>query len=297
MSVPEITDLHISVAADAPTIVFPGQTVAEAVHENTVGPVRAAVKEHPDKKMLQLPDGSRWRNQRMREDRYALRRMPVACPNLDELKLPSWIKQLLLGSKLKTHGGLVVIFGQTGAGKTTTLSATIAGRLALHGGYCLTLEDPPEHPLEGRHGKSGYCEQLDVDELGGYEKAIHTALRCFPAKDSSMLGYGEVRENLTAAELVRVAVDGHLVLATMHAKSIPEGLQRLAAMAKAAGEENANALLATAIQLAVHQKFDPGGRLEVNALPRDNKATAHIKAGEFAALSEEVQKQLLKNLS
>lgn len=297
MSVPEITDLHISVAADAPTIVFPGQAVAEAVHETTVGPVRAAVKEQPDKKMLQLPDGSRWRNQRMREDRYALRRMPVECPNLDELMLPSWIKQLLLGSKLKTHGGLVVIFGQTGAGKTTTLSATIAGRLALHGGYCLTLEDPPEHPLEGRHGKAGYCEQLDVDELGGYEKAIHTALRCFPAKDSSMLGYGEVRENLTAAELVRVAVDGHLVLATMHAKSIPEGLQRLAAMAKAAGEENANALLATAIQLAVHQKFDPGGRLEVNALPRDNKATAHIKAGEFAALSEEVQKQLLKNLS
>lgn len=297
MSVPEITDLHISVAADAPTIVFPGQAVAEAVHESTVGPVRAAVKEQPDKKMLQLPDGSRWRNQRMREDRYALRRMPVECPNLDELMLPSWIKQLLLGSKLKTHGGLVVIFGQTGAGKTTTLSATIAGRLALHGGYCLTLEDPPEHPLEGRHGKSGYCEQLDVDELGGYEKAIHTALRCFPAKDSSMLGYGEVRENLTAAELVRVAVDGHLVLATMHAKSIPEGLQRLAAMAKAAGEENANALLATAIQLAVHQKFDPGGRLEVNALPRDNKATAHIKAGEFSALSEEVQKQLLKNLS
>lgn len=59
---------------------------------------------------------------------------------------------------------------------------------------------------------------------------------------------------------------------------------------------NANALLATGIQLAVHQKFDPGGRLEVAALPRDNKATAHIRDGEFAALNEEVQKQLLKNM-
>ncbi len=296
MSVPEITDLHLSVATDTPTIVFPGQTAAAGEHEAIVGAVRLAVKEDSSKKMLQLPDGSRWRNQRMREDRYALRRMPVECPKLDDLNLPSWIKVLLLGSKLKTQGGLVMIFGQTGAGKTTTFSATIAGRLELHGGYCLTLEDPPEHPLEGQHGKSGYCEQLDVDELGGYEKAVHTALRCFPAKDSSMLGYGEVRENVTAAELVRLAVDGHLVLATMHAKSIPEGLQRLAAMAKAAGEENANALLATGFQLAVHQKFDQGGHLVAHALPKDNKPTAHIKAGEFAALSEEVQKHLLKHM-
>lgn len=111
-----------------------------------------------------------------------------------------------------------------------------------------------------------------------------------------MLGYGEIRENLTAAELVRIAVDGHLVLATLHAKSIPEGLQRLASMAKIAGEANANELLSTALQLAIHQKFDAAGELVIHALPRDNKVSAHILKGEFSALKEEVKKHLLTNM-
>lgn len=295
MSEPTITDFRLSIDADKPTIIFPGPLVATNEHSETIEQLKEVIKKNPLSKMIELGDGSRWRNQRMRDDRYALRRMPEKCPNIDDLGLPLWIKALLLQSSMKEQGGLIVIFGQTGAGKTSTLSATIAGRLQLHGGYALTLEDPPEHPIEGAHGSKGYCEQLDVDEMGGFDKAVHTALRCFPAKDSSMLGYGEIRENLTAAELVRIAVDGHLVLATMHAKSIPEGLQRLAAMANAAGEPNANDLLSTGLQLAIHQKFAANGRLDVQALPRDNKASAHIQKGEFSALKEEVKKQFMNN--
>ncbi len=295
MSEPTITDFRLSIDADKPTIIFPGPLIATNELSETIERLKEEIKKNPLSKMIELGDGSRWRNQRMRDDRYALRRMPEKCPNIDDLGLPLWIKALLLQSSMKEQGGLIVIFGQTGAGKTSTLSATIAGRLQLHGGYALTLEDPPEHPIEGAHGSKGYCEQLDVDEMGGFDKAVHTALRCFPAKDSSMLGYGEIRENLTAAELVRIAVDGHLVLATMHAKSIPEGLQRLAAMANAAGEPNANDLLSTGLQLAIHQKFAANGRLDVQALPRDNKASAHIQKGEFSALKEEVKKQFMNN--
>ncbi len=297
MSMSSITDVRISVlGGTAPSIIFPGQQVAKIEHQPLLQELEKAIQQNPSKKMLCLPDGSRWRSQRMRADRYALRRMPVECPQLDELGLPQWVKSLLLSSNMCKTGGLIMILGHTGAGKTTTFSATVAARLALHGGYGLTLEDPNEHPLEGHHGKSGYCEQLDVDELGGYATAIRVALRCFPAKDASMLGYGEVLEPITAAELLRVGVDGHLVLATMHGKSIGEGLQRLAAMAKAAGEEDANGLLAASLQLAIHQKFDSAGRLSVSALPRENKSVAHIRTGEFAALREEVQRNLLSNM-
>lgn len=110
-----------------------------------------------------------------------------------------------------------------------------------------------------------------------------------------MLGYGEVRDGATAAQLLRVAVDGHLVLVTTHAKTIPAGLQRLAALARAAGEDNANDLIATSLQLAVHQRFDMQGKLAASALLRENKAIAHIRNGEFAALTNEVDRMQYSN--
>lgn len=296
MAFHDITDVHMSVESSGATIVFPGQKPADEGFTPTLAELTNLIKQSPGIKKLELKDGSRWRVQKMREGRYALRRLRDKCPELDVLGLPTWIKSMLLNPRMRDQGGLIVICGLTGAGKTTTWSAAIAARLRHQGGYCLTIEDPPEDLLEGEHGR-GYCEQIDADGIGGYSAAIHAALRCFPAKDQSMLGYGEVRDAGTAAELLRLAVDGHLVLVTMHAKSIPAGLQRLAALARAAGEDEANDLLSTSFQLAVHQRFDQGGVLVASALPRENKVAAHIKNGDFSALKEDVEKQLLKNHS
>jgi len=85
------------------------------------------------------------------------------------------------------------------------------------------------------------------------------------------------------------------VLVTGHSKTIPAGLQRLAAMARAAGEENADELIATSFQLAVHQRFDQEGKLVATALPRDNKVVALIKEGNFAALTQEVDRAQYSN--
>ncbi len=294
-AMPLITDVHLSTDKQGSAIIFPGQKQAGAEHQALVDQLIAGIQQHPDSKKIVMPDDSRWRVQRMRAGRFALRHLRALCPDLDLLGLPQWVKALLLGSKMRNTGGLVVIFGLTGAGKTVTWSATIAARLRLLGGYALTLEDPPEDLLEGPHGE-GYCEQIDVAELGGYESGIHAALRCFPAKDASMLGFGEVLNANTAAQLFRLAGDGHLVLATVHAKSIQTGLERLAAMARAAGEANANELLASSLQLAIHQRFDDSGKLCVQALSREPKIAAHISRGEYAALGPEVDRVRLMHL-
>ena len=292
---PLITDVHLSTDGQGTTIVFPGQQLAQTEHQEMVTQLREGIRQNPGRKKIVMPDGTRWRVQRMREGRYALRWLRDECPPLDALGLPQWVKALLLGSRMRDTGGLVVIFGLTGAGKTVTFGATITARLRLMGGYALTLEDPPEDLLEGPHG-AGYCEQIDVSDLGGYEEGISAALRCFPAKDSSMLGFGEVLTSQMAAQLFRLASDGHLVLATVHAKSIPAGLERLAAMARAAGEVNANELLSTSLQLAIHQRFDDSGKLRVQALPREHNITAHIHRGEYAALAPEVERIRLMHL-
>jgi len=300
MSMPLITDVHLSTDGRGPAIIFPGQQLAQVEHQALVDQLIAGVKEHPDRKKIEFEavDGGaadRWRVQRMRTGRYALRHLRNHCPDLDALGLPQWVKALLLDAKTREKGGLIVIFGLTGAGKTVTFGATITARLRLHGGYALTLEDPPEDLLEGAHG-TGYCEQIDVSELGGFESGIHTAMRCFPAKDPSMLGFGEVINNETAAQLFRLAGDGHLVLATAHAKTIDAGLERIAAMARAAGEVNANELLSTSLQLAIHQRFDDKGQLEVTALPREHKITSHISRGDYAALKPEIERVRISHL-
>jgi twitching motility protein PilT len=287
MSMPLITDVHLSTDGEGPGLIFPGPKISHAEHLPLIQQLIAGINSNPGRKKFELADRSRWRVQMMREGRYALRRLRDDCPDLNKLGLPQWVIALLLSSEMRVTGGLIVIFGLTGSGKTVTFGASITGRLRLLGGYALTLEDPPEDLLEGPHG-AGYCEQIDVSELGGYAEGIHAALRCFPAMDSSMLGFGEVLNAETAAELFRLAGDGHLVIATVHSKTIPSGLERLASMAKAAGEENANDLLSSSLQLAIHQRFDDNGKLVVTALTRNNKTEAHIKRGEYSALKQEV---------
>lgn len=81
--------------------------------------------------------------------------------------------------------------------------------IRFFGGYAHVLDDLIEYELAGLYGAApnqGYCEQIDVCEIaGGYAEAIHTALRCFPAKTKSILGIGEVRHPIVAGELLRVA--------------------------------------------------------------------------------------------
>ncbi|WP_411566805.1 ATPase, T2SS/T4P/T4SS family (plasmid) [Pseudomonas orientalis] len=295
MSMPVITDVHLSTDGQGSTIIFPGQQPALPEHLPMVERLIAGIQQQPNCKKIVLGDESRWRVQRMREARYALRQLRDQCPPLHTLGLPKWVQQRLLSSKMRETGGLVLIFGHTGAGKTVTFGATIIARLHLMGGYALTLEDPPEDVLEGHHGK-GYCEQIDVSEFGGYEKGVHAALRCFPAKDASMLGFGEVLSAEMAAQLLRLSGDGHLVFATVHAKTIAAGLERVASMAKAAGEANANELLSSSFQLAIHQRFDDSGKLCVQALPREHKVSSHIHRGEYAALTPEVESVRLSHL-
>jgi Tfp pilus assembly pilus retraction ATPase PilT len=234
-------------------------------------------------------DDRRYRVQRVCPDLYAARTLRSSPLPLSALGFPPAYQNLLLSEELRRTGGLVVIFGATGAGKTTTAAATVVSRLQTLGGYCLCVEDPPENMLHGFHGERGYAEQMDASEIG-YEATLVEALRCFPSQSASMMLLGEIRTKAEAFEALQTALDGHLVVTTMHAKDIVSGLSRLAALASATGEKDTRSLLAAGLALAVHQSLS-NGTPRMTALRFNAGASAIVQNGALHLLQDEILKQ------
>ena len=113
----------------------------------------------------------------------------------------------LLKSLLNTPGGLILVTGPTGSGKTTTLYACLH---YLNNGTrkINTIEDPVEYALQGVH-QSAINPRINLD----FPELLRSVLRQAP----DVIMVGEVRDGVTAATAVRAASSGHLVLATLHA--------------------------------------------------------------------------------
>lgn len=180
---------------------------------------------------------------------YVLRRFPNEVPSINDLGIhPGYIKRLM--SPRMT--GLVVIAGAFGQGKTTTASSIMTARLSQYGGVGITVEDPPEMPLEGRHGE-GVCYQTWVEQ-GGFGHACRQAARWAP----SIIFLGEVRDGETAAEALRASINGRLVVCTTHADSVAMAVERLYSLANgvAGNSEDTSSLLAAGLTAVVHQRLE-----------------------------------------
>jgi twitching motility protein PilT len=207
---------------------------------------------------------------------FVLRRFPESIPPIQKLG----IHQVLVDRMLKPGlSGLIVVSGAFGQGKTTTSSSIVAGRLSKLGGVAVTIEDPPEMPLHGKHGE-GVCFQTWV-ERGGFADACRKATRWAP----SMILLGEVRDAETAVEALRAAVNGRLVICTTHAENPIMAIERIYALATSAGSagssEDVAALLASGLTAVIHQRFASQGdekRLFVDALWVDGEDATSIRA-------------------
>lgn len=248
------------------------------------------LKNDCDLKVIVLKSGDRIRVTQTDRYRYTLRMIPAKVPQLDSLKIKPAILSEITLSKHRTTPGLVIICGSTGSGKSTTLAALLSHLLVSNDGYAMMLEDPPEFPLDGWHGenKKAYCEQVDVNKLNGYSNAIKIALRSFPAKGFSYLGIGEVLDGHCAAELLRVALNGHFVLCSVHAKSPSDACKRLVALAKNAREPLAASLLAASLKFVLYQEFNEKKQLVVQGLATSPAVSTNISKENFDGLHQYV---------
>ena len=180
---------------------------------------------------------------------YVLRRFPAVVPSVESLGIhPGYVGRLMQPGLT----GLVVIAGAFGQGKTTTASSIITSRLSKFGGVAITIEDPPEMPLEGKHGE-GVCYQTWVDR-GEFGDATRKCARYAP----SIIFLGEVRDAETAAEALRASINGRLVICTTHADSVPMAIERIYSLANgvAGNSDDTSSLIAGGLLCVLHQKLE-----------------------------------------
>ena len=145
-----------------------------------------------------------------------LRTITSAIPTFEELGLPNQLKEISM-----TKRGLVIMVGATGSGKSTTLAAMVGHRNANSYGHIITIEDPIEyvHP----HGNCIITQReigIDTDD---WEIALKNTLRQAP----DVIQIGEIRSRETMDLAIAFAETGHLCLATLHANSANQALDRM----------------------------------------------------------------------
>ena len=145
-----------------------------------------------------------------------LRVIPQKIPTIDELKLPEILKDVAM-----TKRGLVILVGATGCGKTTTLAAMVDWRNENSFGHIITVEDPVE--FVHAH-KNCIVTQREVGlDTDGWSIALKNSLRQAP----DVILMGEIRDRETMEHAVAFAETGHLCLATLHANSANQALDRI----------------------------------------------------------------------
>lgn len=145
-----------------------------------------------------------------------LRLLPDAVPELSELGLPPAVLPWL-----DHHGGLVLVTGATGSGKSTTLAALVQHLNQTRQAHILTLEDP----IEFVH-TSAHC-QIHQREIGRHTPSFATGLRAALREDPDVILVGELRDLDSIRLALTAAETGHLVLATLHTRSAAQTISRL----------------------------------------------------------------------
>jgi twitching motility protein PilU len=145
-----------------------------------------------------------------------IRTINATIPTFEELDLPPILKDVVMSKR-----GLVMLVGGTGSGKSTTLAAMVGYRNANSRGHIITIEDPVEyiHPHKG-------CV-ITHREVGVDTENWHAALKNTLRQAPDVILIGEIRDRETMEYGIQFAETGHLVLATLHANSANQALDRI----------------------------------------------------------------------
>ncbi len=172
----------------------------------------------------------------------ALRAIKEDIPPLADLNLPEVISRLTYLPR-----GLVLVTGDTGSGKSTTLAAMIQAMNDRYHKHIITIEDPIEYRLV-----SNKCV-IEQRELGDDVPSFASGLRHVLRQDPDIILVGEMRDLETTAAAITAAETGHLVLSTLHTVNASQTVERIIDMYPADQQNQIRSMLANTLQAVISQ--------------------------------------------
>ncbi len=172
----------------------------------------------------------------------AMRSIKSDVPPLDDLNLPEIISRLTYLPR-----GLVLVTGDTGSGKSTTLASMIQAMNDRYRKHIITLEDPIEYSFQ-----SNKCllEQRELgDDMPNFGSGLKHALR----QDPDIILVGEMRDLDTTALAISAAETGHLVLSTLHTVNASQTVERIIDMYPSGQQNQIRSMLGNTLQAVISQ--------------------------------------------
>lgn len=203
-------------------------------------------------------------------------------PNIDELKLPSVIKDLL-----NSHRGLILVTGPTGSGKSTTLASMMDYINENQSKNIITIEDPIEFVYDSK--KSLITQrQFGIDTLN-YGDALKHVLR----QDPNVIMVGEMRDLETISSTITLAESGHLVFSTLHTFNASQTIDRIIDVFPVSAQAQIRTQLSMTLAAVVSQRLIPkigGGRVAVREIMINNPAISNlIREGKTSQIDNIIQ--------
>lgn len=172
----------------------------------------------------------------------ALRGIKTSVPPLADLNLPEVISRLTYLPR-----GLVLVTGDTGSGKSTTLAAMIQAMNERYRKHIITLEDPVEYVFESDKSL------IEQRELGADMPSFGSGLKHALRQDPDIILVGEMRDLETTQLAISAAETGHLVLSTLHTVDASQTVERIIDMYPAGQQNQIRSMLANTLQAVVSQ--------------------------------------------